>query len=392
MKTYNVKSSRTPLYRDAGFLLKDIPTAQKAFSDEQSLPITPELYIYSRYRNPTVVAAEEYLASIEGSQWSLLCQSGMAAIDIALSVFQRANHKCKWAFFTEIYGGTNSYIDSILVSRRGVDAVRFSPSGEAYSNVEFDSFMTTHKPDVVFFEVISNPMLIVADAVEIIRIAKKYGAAVVVDNTFATPYLFKPLDFGADLVIHSATKYLSGHGNLSAGVVSGNSPELARSAIEYRKLVGHMLSPDDAYRLHDMLKTFNLRINRHFENAATVAKFLSASSKVEKVIFPGMDYHPSHEVASKLFEGRGFGGIVTFDLKGASFEDKQKKCNEFINAVSDSIPLIPTLGDADTILMPVEPVWGDKYPFPGMIRLSLGIENGQEITRVISQGLDAVGS
>lgn len=390
MKTYNVKSSRTPLYRDAGFLLKDIPTAQKAFTDEQSLPITPELYIYSRYRNPTVVAAEEYMASIEGSQWSLLCQSGMAAIDIALSVFQRANHKCKWAFFSEIYGGTNSYIDSILVSRRGVDAVRFSPHGEVYSTVEFDSFMAAHKPDVVFFEVISNPMLIVADAAEIIRIAKKYGAAVIIDNTFATPYLFKPLDFGADLVIHSATKYLSGHGNLSAGVVSGNSPELAKAAIEYRKLVGHMLSPDDAYRLHDMLKTFNLRINRHFENAATVAKFLSASSKVEKVIYPGLEHHPSHEIATKFFGDRGFGGIVTFDLKGSTFNEKQKNCNQFINAVSSHIPLIPTLGDADTILMPVEPVWGDKYPFPGMIRLSIGIENSDNIIEVISKGLDAI--
>jgi cystathionine beta-lyase/cystathionine gamma-synthase len=366
------------------------PTAQKAFTDEQSLPITPELYIYSRYRNPTVVAAEEYMASIEGSQWSLLCQSGMAAIDIALSVFQRANHKCKWAFFSEIYGGTNSYIDSILVSRRGVDAVRFSPHGEVYSTVEFDSFMAAHKPDVVFFEVISNPMLIVADAAEIIRIAKKYGAAVIIDNTFATPYLFKPLDFGADLVIHSATKYLSGHGNLSAGVVSGNSPELAKAAIEYLKLVGHMLSPDDAYRLHDMLKTFNLRINRHFENAATVAKFLSASSKVEKVIFPGLNFHPSHEVASSLFGDRGFGGIVTFDLKGSTFNEKQKNCNQFINAVSSHIPLIPTLGDADTILMPVEPVWGDKYPFPGMIRLSIGIENSDNIIEVISKGLDAI--
>lgn len=390
MKTYNVKSSRTPLYRDAGFLLKDIPTAQKAFTDEQSLPITPELYIYSRYRNPTVVAAEEYMASIEGSQWSLLCQSGMAAIDIALSVFQRANHKCKWAFFSEIYGGTNSYIDSILVSRRGVDAVRFSPHGEVYSTVEFDSFMAAHKPDVVFFEVISNPMLIVADAAEIIRIAKKYGAAVIIDNTFATPYLFKPLDFGADLVIHSATKYLSGHGNLSAGVVSGNSPELAKAAIEYRKLVGHMLSPDDAYRLHDMLKTFNLRINCHFENAATVAKFLSASSKVEKVIYPGLEHHHSHEIATKFFGDRGFGGIVTFDLKGSTFNEKQKNCNQFINAVSSHIPLIPTLGDADTILMPVEPVWGDKYPFPGMIRLSIGIENSDNIIEVISKGLDAI--
>lgn len=390
MKAKKVKSSRTPIYRDAGFLLGDIPTMKKAFSDEVSHPVDPELYIYSRYRNPTVVAAEEYYCEIEGCSWSLLSQSGMAAIDIALSVFQKKNQPNKWAFFTEIYGGTNSFIDKVLVARRGIEALRFAPEGNSYSMEAFEDFMMKNKPQVVFFEIISNPMLLVADAIEITRIAKKYGAAVVVDNTFATPYLFKPLNFGADLVMHSATKYLSGHGNLSAGVVAGNNMQLAKEAIEYRKWAGHMISPDEAYRLHDMLKSFEIRIKQHFDNASAIANFLNDHPKIESVCYPGLSVHPTHSLSKKLFGDKGFGGIVTFDIKGDSFVEKQKKCNNFINAVSEKITLIPTLGDADTILMPVEPVWGDRYPFPGMVRLSIGIENSYRIIDALSKGLDSI--
>ena len=390
MKAKNVKSTRTPIYRDAGFLLGDIPTMKKAFAEEVGHPINPDLYIYSRYRNPTVVAAEEYYCEIEGCKWSLLSQSGMAAIDIALSVFQRNGQPNKWAFFTEIYGGTNSFIDKVLVNRRGIEAIRFAPDGDSYSLEAFEKFMSINKPQVVFFEVISNPMLLVADAIEIIKISKKHGAAVVVDNTFATPYLFKPLDYSADLVIHSATKYLAGHGNLSAGIVSGNDMKLAAEAIEYRKWAGHMISPDEAYRLHDMLKSFNIRIKQHFDNAYAIARFLEKHPAIESVCYPGLSTHPTHSISTKLFGEKGFGAIVTFDIKGKSFEDKQQKCNKFIQAVSSSIPLVPTLGDSDTILMPVEPVWGDRYPFPGMIRLSIGIENVDRLISLLTNGLKEI--
>ncbi|MGE0076498.1 MAG: PLP-dependent aspartate aminotransferase family protein [Bacteroidales bacterium] len=387
MKAKNVKSTRTPIYRDAGFLLGDISTMKKAFADEVGHPINPDLYIYSRYRNPTVVAAEEFYSEIESCKWSLLSQSGMAAIDIALSVFQKKDQPNKWAFFTEIYGGTNSFIDKVLVNRRGINATRFAPDGNSYSLEAFDKFMEINKPQVVFFEVISNPMLLVADAIEIIRVSKKHGAAVVIDNTFATPYLFKPLDFGADLVIHSATKYLAGHGNLSAGIVSGNDMKLAAEAIEYRKWAGHMISPDEAYRLHDMFKSFNIRVKQHFDSAFAIARFLESHPLVESVCYPGLESHPSHSFAKKLFGDKGFGGMVTFDIKGSSFEDKQHKCNKFIQTLSNDIPLVPTLGDADTILMPVEPVWGDRYPYPGMIRLSIGIEQDVDIIDKLAKGL-----
>ena len=141
-------------------------------------------------------------------------------------------------------------------------------------------------------------MLVVSDCETIIAAAKKYGAAVIVDNTFATPYLWNPLQHGADLVVHSATKYLSGHNNITAGVVCGNDPQREKEAIEYRKYVGHLLSPDDAYRLGTQLQTFELRFARHCQNAARLAKTLAAHEKIEKVLYPGLETHPSRHRGS----------------------------------------------------------------------------------------------
>ena len=384
-----INSLRTPIYRDSGFFLKDIPTMKKAFADEINLPSDPDLYIYSRYRNPTVVQTELELAKIEGSAWALLAQSGLAAIDIALSIFQDSSQPMKWLFFSEIYGGTNTFIDKVLVARRGFDIVRFTPTDDSYSLSQFERLMEQQRPNIVFFEAISNPMLIVADVPEIVNISKRFGAKVIVDNTFATPFILKPLDFGADLVIHSATKYLAGHGNLSAGVVCGNNKDFLKQAIEYRKLVGHMISPDDAYRLYDYLKSFHLRIAQHFSNAQRVADFLYNHPAVDKVLYPSLNYHPTCDIAKKIFTN-GYGGIVTFDIKGESFFQKQQNCNTFIQEVSETIHLIPTLGDPDTILMPVEPVWGDKYPFPGMVRLSIGIEPPERLINVLKIALDKI--
>lgn len=390
MKNRCPKATRTPIYRDTGFYLEDIPTMKKAFADELNYPRDPELFIYSRYRNPNVAAAERMIMDIEKSQWSILTQSGLSAIDTALSIFQEKGNEGKWLFFSEIYGGTNHFIDNVLVKRRGVCVIRFKPDGNSYSLIKFENALKEHKPKLVFFEAISNPMLISIDADQFIKVAKEYGAIVLVDNTFPTPFLWRPLENGADIVIHSVTKYLAGHGNISAGVISGNNSEFEKAALEYRKLVGHMLTPDDASRLCDQLKTFELRMEKHCQNAFALANFLKNHDAVEKVLYPGLESHPTHQEAFKFFRGRGYGAIITFDLAGKSNEQKQKRCNRFIQELKNSIPLIPTLGDADTILMPIEPVWGDKFPFPGMIRLSVGIEDISYLEEEIGRALSAL--
>jgi cystathionine beta-lyase/cystathionine gamma-synthase len=383
-----VNSARMPVYRDSGFDLTDAVKAAAAFEKETSNLRVPETYIYSRYRNPTVVASEEEMMKLEGSNWSLLTQTGMSAIDTALSVFQEGSNTKPWLFFNEIYGGTISYVENILKRRRGIETHYFSPVNGSYSIGDLETAIKQIKPGIVYVETVSNPLVIVVDVNDVAAIAHKYGAKVIVDNTFATPWLFKPLENGADLVIHSATKYFSGHGNLTAGVLSGNDENIGWRAVEYRKFVGHMISPDDAYRLQTQVKTFHLRFPRQCENAVALASMLHESDHIERVFYPGLPSHPTYLTAKKMFKDKGFGAIVTFDIAGKNKKEKQERRDRFISHVREKIKLIPTLGDPETIMLPVEPVWGAKYPEPGMIRLSLGFEDYDEVMETVQSALE----
>ncbi len=388
MKKREINSSRMPVYRDSGFELYNSELTAYTFKKETENIRKPENYIYSRYRNPTVVSAEESVMSLEGSSWALLTQSGMSAIDTAVSIFQNGNTGRPWLFFSEIYGGSISFVESVLKKRRGLDIHYFNPENGIYDLSELEKKVNSLKPELLYIESVSNPMLIVADVPSVTGIAKKYGCKVILDNTFATPFLYKPLNDGVDIVLHSVTKYLSGHGNISAGVICGNDEDLMRSAIEYRKFVGHMLSPDDAYRLETQIKTFNLRFSRQCENAFRLAKLLSNNPAVEKVWYPGLPGHTTNSIAKKLFSDKGYGGMITFDLKGKDKIEKGEKRDKFISVVAEKIKLIPTLGDPHTILMPVESVWGAKYPEPGIIRLSCGFEEYEDIEKTIEDAFE----
>jgi len=379
-----------PVYRDAGFELYDATTTADAFKKETQHSREPDLYIYSRYRNPTVVSAEEEIMKLERCEWALLTQSGMSAIDTALSIFQHGKDTRPWLFFTEIYGGTISFIESVLKTRRGLDIQYFTPDNGNYDLHKFEHTIADLKPEFVYIETISNPMLIVADVSTITNIARKYGTKVIVDNTFSSPWLFKPLSDGADIVIHSATKYFSGHGNITAGVLCGNDKKLMKDAIEYRKFIGHTLSPDDAYRLQTQMQSFELRFSRQCANAFSLAGYLNKIPVVKKVWFPGLKNHPTHLIAEILFKNKGYGAMITFDFDGKDPVEKRRRRDKFIKLVSEKIKLIPTLGDPHTILMPVEAVWGVKYPEPGMIRLSVGFEEYGELELSISDAMKKI--
>jgi cystathionine beta-lyase/cystathionine gamma-synthase len=390
-KNTHILGTRIPIYRDAAFFMGTTGQMKQTFELEKDHPRDPGNYIYSRYRNPTVAAVEEQFMALENCEWALLTQSGMAAIDVALSIFQKAADTGTWLFFSEIYGGTNHYIDRVLKYRRGIDIQHFYPSGESYDLAKLQTVLDEVKPRLIFFEAISNPMLMVADCEEIIALAKKAGAIVIMDNTFATPYLFHPLELGADMVIHSVTKYLSGHNDISAGVLCGNDPQMAKDAIEYRKYVGHMMTAEEAYALDTQLRTFNLRVEKQNQNAARLANVLSEHPNIQTVLYPGLESHPTHNQAVKLFKGKGFGAIVTFDIKADGPEKKAEAAQRFLSAVAEDIPLVPTLGDVSSILLHVESVWGDKYALPGMFRLSVGIEEYGKLEKVVLTGLEAAG-
>ena len=385
-----MKNKHIPLFRNAGFALNSIEHTKKSFAVESQHPLHHENFIYSRYRNPTVTATEQQIMEIESCQWALLTSSGMAAIDLAVSIFSEGEHTKPFLFFSEIYGGTNTYIDVVLKKRRGLNIHHFNAENGTYNMQTLEQILQEVKPVFMYFEAVSNPMLIVADVEAIITLAKKYQVKIIVDNTFATPALWKPLQDGADLVIHSATKYFGGHGNLTAGVLCGNETELFKQALEIRKWVGYILSPDDAARLSDYLKTFSLRFSQQCQNAAALATFLNTHKAVESVLYPGLPEHNTYNNAIKLFKNNGFGAMLTFDLKGTDNADKANKCAKFITQIENNVQLVPSLGDTETILLPVEAVWGQKYPLPGMIRLSLGIENTHTLIQTFNQALNEI--
>ena len=170
-------------------------------------------------------------------------------------------------------------------------------------------------------------------------------------------------------------------------MICGNDKKIMQSAIEYRKFVGHMLSPDDAYRLQTQIQSFELRFLHQCSNASMLSEQLCKVPLINKVWFPGLKEHPTHIIAEKLFGTKGYGAMITFDFDGKNAEEKRRRRDVFIRNVSDKIKLIPTLGDPHTILMPVEAVWGAKYPEPGMIRLSVGFEDYSELEATITKAI-----
>jgi len=377
-------NSKFPLYREAGFQFNNLKDIEDVFLSEKENPHEPEKYIYSRYRNPTVVACEKQLAEIEDSEWAILSASGMAAIDMAISIIPEAK---KMLFFSEIYGGTLSYINFILKDLRDVDFELFYPENNQFNLFHLEELLSTNKYGLLYFEAVSNPFLIVSDGNAIIKMAKKYGVKIVVDNTFATPYLWKPLDFGADLVLHSVTKYLSGHGSITAGVVCGNDKKLLHQAIEYRKWTGAILSPDDASRTSEQLETFSIRMQKQCDNALELAHYLENHSQISKVLYPGLEKDNSHVLAKQMFENKGYGAMISFEITGKNDDDKKQKVIEYLQKSKDDIPIIPTLGETRTMQMPIYAVWKDRSPSPSYIRLSVGIENIEQLKKKFDKAL-----
>ena len=374
---------RAPIWRHSGFPLHSIEAAATAFEAERAFPQSGEP-VYTRWSNPTVLCAEEAVARVEGSRWSALASSGMAAIDLALSIHQDAGDDRPLLIFSEVYGGTIRYAEAVLVRRRGAQVHWFRPQGEAFDIHEFERTLDDLRPKAVFFEPLTNPLLICVPARAVIAAAGRRGVATIIDNTMATPCLWRPLDEGADLVVQSATKYLSGHGNLTGGVVAGNDPELRRAVLEHRKHVGCILSPDDAYRLQTQLETLPLRFAAQCVNASRIAARLAAHPAVKRVRYPGLPMHPTHGEAVNLFGNRGFGAIVTFDLRAG-----RSGCDRFVAAVGERIGYVATFGDGASILTHVATTFGPQFD-EGSIRLSVGFEDGDSLLATIATALDSI--
>jgi cystathionine beta-lyase/cystathionine gamma-synthase len=345
---------------------------------------TRQGYVYSRYGNPTVAALEEAVATLEDGEAGLAFASGMAAIHTALlAAGARAGSTVVAA--QDVYGATYALLDQLLRSQgatvRFVDATDLEAVENACREL---------KPAALLVETISNPLLKVADLSALANVAHQYGSALLVDNTFATPCLVQPLSLGADIVIHSTTKYLGGHGDVLGGIVVTSHVWRAK-LFDVLKVTGGNSSPHDAWLVLRGIKTLPLRMQQHSSNGLAVARWLQTHSKVSSVNYPGLVSHPQHQVATNLFGPSGYGGMVSFVLSGAG----QNEVFQFFESLHLCVPAT-TLGDVHTLVL--YPAHSSHRALSseernrigigdGLVRLSVGIEAVEDIINDLDQAL-----
>ncbi|MBW2061623.1 MAG: PLP-dependent transferase [Deltaproteobacteria bacterium] len=327
--------------------------------------------LYSRNTNPTTSLFEEKMAVLEGAEAATSFATGMAAISTTLFALLEASKRA--VSVRDVYGATFLHFTQIL-PRFGIDCHVCDTD-----NLEAIEASIAGGCDILYLESPTNPAIKVLDLARLSKAAHAVGAVVIVDNTFATPINQNPLSLGADLVIHSATKFLCGHGDVMGGVVCG-SKELITKIFRFRELTGPSLDPNSAYMLLRSLKTLGLRIERHNENALTLAHFLEQHPKVEYVNYPGLKSHPTHEAARRQM--RGFGGVLSFELKGG-----MEAADRFLSRLQYAY-LAPNLGQIETVAGPTaltshlelndEEIAASGVP-EGLIRYSAGIEDIEDL-------------
>ena len=338
-----------------------------------------DFYLYSRYGNPTVKAAEDKIAALEGAEGAVITASGMSATLIAALAVCKAGDEI--VSMLDIYGGTVKQFESVL-SRCGI-STHFIP----YDDLGNAERYFTRKTRMLFLETPTNPTLRCADIAALAAIAHRRTACLVVDNTFATPVLQKPLALGADIVMHSATKYLGGHSDLTAGVLAGPKKWMDR-AREMMILTGGCLDPGCAYLLLRGLKTLHLRVERACRNAAAIAAALERIPKVTHVYYPGLAGHEAHELASRQMSD--YGMMVSFDLRGG-----EPAVDHFIKNLKLWY-LATSLGGVESILS--YPVLSSHIGLsakrlkllgvsPATVRLSVGIEDAADLIADLESAL-----
>jgi cystathionine gamma-synthase/methionine-gamma-lyase len=328
-------------------------------------------YVYSRYSAPTQEAFESAVAELEAGADAAAFSSGMAALHAAL-LAAGAQPGATVVAAAELYGATTTLLDHLAaggVTVRRVDARDPAAVETALPGVT-----------VLLFEVVANPLCHVADAPALIALAKRYGARVIVDSTFTTPYLLQPLALGADFVMHSATKYLGGHGDVLAGVVVTAQLEEANDLRQLRKVLGANLGAFDAYLALRGLRTLPLRVREQNANALRLATWLAAHPRIARVYYPGLPDNPDHAVARRQFRAGCFGGVLAFDLKDAG----RAEVFAFLEKLR-LVQRLPTLGDIVTEAL--YPAIASHRALPPEQRAALGIGDG--CVR-LSAGIEAV--
>ena len=334
---------------------------------------------YSRTHNPTRKALEHCAAALENGKYGLAFASGMAAINDVLNLLKSGDHVlCT----DDVYGGTYRILDKVYRDY-GVEfsLVDSTDSAEVASHFQKNTRM-------LWLETPSNPLLRIADLKEMARIGKSKGVITVVDNTFATPFFQTPLDFGIDIVVHSATKYLGGHSDVVGGLVITNNEQHFRRLRFCQNAVGGVPGPMDAWLVLRGIKTLAIRMKEHFANALEVAKFLEAHPRVNKVLYPWLESHPQHELAKKQMTGMS--GMISFEIKGGLDEAKSFLEKVKLFALAESLGGVESLVEHPAIMTHAyvpEDLRLQRGITDSLIRLSVGIENVDDLIGDLSAAL-----
>ncbi len=334
---------------------------------------------YTRSANPTRQLLEENLAAIEGGKYGICFSSGMSAVDSCMKLLKSGDHViCS----DDVYGGVSRHFDNILV-RYGLEFTYVNTS-------EPEKVKAAIQPNtkMLWVETPTNPLLKVTDLEAMAKIAKEHDLFYGVDSTFATPVFLRPLEFGADIVMHSTTKYISGHNQLIGGIVITNREDIYEEMKYVQKTIGAVPSPFDCWLTLLGVKTLHLRMAKHAENGQIVAEFLEADPKVAQVTYPGLSSHPQHEIAKEQMSG--FSGMISFELTGGlqggkTVMNSVKLCSlaESLGSVETMITHPATMTHAD---VPVEERHARGLT-DGMVRISVGIEDPEDIVADLEQAL-----
>lgn len=379
--TGEFQPTSTPIYNASGYFMPSFDALDEVFDGRRPG------YFYSRNANPTVAALESAVSTLEGAADTVAFASGMAAIHAAfVAAGLRPGERVVAS--RDCYGLTRTLLTSHF-AEQGVQ-VQFVDLTDASEAAEA---MAT-RPRVVYLETISNPLLKILNVPALAAAARAAGALTVVDNTFPSPYLARPIQWGADIVVHSATKYLGGHGDVTGGTASTADPELGGRLRRQAVVLGSVLGPNEAWLCHRGLKTLPLRMKQQCQNASVLAGWLSGHSQVARVYYPGLGCHPGHVLAAEMFGGR-FGAMVSFDLA----DPRRVVARQFMDALELIAPA-PTLGDLRSLVM-YPPLASHRGLTPaqraevgigdGLIRLSVGIEDAPDIIDDVRRGLAACG-
>ncbi|MCU0447759.1 MAG: cystathionine gamma-synthase [Microscillaceae bacterium] len=340
-------------------------------------------YEYSRTKNPTRTPLEKNIAALENGQFGLCFASGMAATDAVLKLLKPGD---EMVVCNDLYGGTYRIMTKVF-EIFGLKA-HFVDMNEPALLEQYINPNTK----LIWVETPTNPLLNLIDIQEVAKISQKHNILLCVDNTFATPYLQNPLDLGADIVMHSMTKYLGGHSDVVMGALVVNQEELYQKLAFIQNACGAVPSPHDCFLMLRGIKTLHVRMDRHSQNGEAVAKFLNENPKVDKVYWIGLPNHQNHDIARKQM--RGFGGMVSFTLKGDKIEDAIRVMESF-----EVFALGESLGGVESICTHPATMTHGSIPKAQreanglkdtLIRLSVGIEDAQDLIEDLRQAIDKI--